>query len=230
VPVVEERLNVMNSIAHVTLKKGNRHATTVAPVDNLSDSEPLIIRKGQEVVSLRELDNEEELEIDLEKWAHSIMEGPSEAPETVAGLLAGAMGNSPSARGIGQKDRQMMVALIPDIRKEEEHEDRDEDGILVGDPRYKKSGRDIIDSVDIESDEFKEWCEVWVCQMKFGPEATLEKKGDIKRLLYAFRDTIAEKPRSPKPIKGIEHIINLFGTESRRGSDSVPIRPRNSRQ
>ena len=209
VPVVEERLNVMNYIAHVTLKKGNRHATTVAPVDNLSNSEPLIIRKGQEVVSLLELDNEEELEIDLEEWAHSIMEGPSEAPETVAGLLAGAMGNSPGARDIGQKDRQMMVALISDILKEEEHEDRDEDGIPVGDPRYKKSGRDIIDSVDVESDEFKKWCEVWVCQMKFGPEATLEKKEDIKRLLYAFRDTIAENPRSPKPIKGIEHIIKM---------------------
>ena len=95
----------------------------MVPVDNLSNSEPLIIRKGQEVVSLLELDNEEELEIDLEEWAHSIMEGPSEAPETVAGLLAGAMGNSPGARDIGQKDRQMMVALISDILKEEEHEE-----------------------------------------------------------------------------------------------------------
>ena len=123
--------------------------------------------------------------------------------ERVARQIASSV-TAPDSCNVDQR-----VALISDVLEQEKFEDRDVDGILKGDPRYGKGGREMIAEVADTDEGFVEWCKIWEPQIRYGPEADKDKQMAIKKLLYLFRETIAENPKAPPIIRGIEHAIHM---------------------
>ena len=65
---------MMNHITHLNLDTDGHHATVRVPVMNFSPTETLIIRKGQELVTLTELDDETEIDIDVDALVRALIE------------------------------------------------------------------------------------------------------------------------------------------------------------
>ena len=59
------RSSVINHITHLALKPNSAHTSLKVPVKNFSETETLMIEKGQQVVALEQLQPEEEIEIDV---------------------------------------------------------------------------------------------------------------------------------------------------------------------
>ena len=91
-----------------------------------------------------------------------------------------------------------------------DREIRDEDGIKLGDPRHGKSGSEIESEVDEQGETFRAWDKEFGDQIVYGDGADEGKRRRIKRLVFAFRDMIAENPRAPPAIQGVEHIITMM--------------------
>ena len=70
---------MMNHITHLNLDTDGHHATVRVPVMNFSPTETLIIRKGQELVTLTELDDETEIDIDVDALVRALIETPDTA-------------------------------------------------------------------------------------------------------------------------------------------------------
>ena len=212
---------VMNHLARIYFEPGAQKAQVLLPVRN-DGEEPLLIARGEAVASLDRLEGEEvELDIEaagravVEEALHSGTEAAEEALKDGAGEdheawdSEGVRSTDPKGRLAAVRRTMRRVGLISDTLEAEKDEDRDEDGLPAHDWRYGKSGRQIVAEVKDDDEGFLAWREVWEPQMRFGTDVEAEKREAIVKLMYAFKDTVAENPKAPPAIRGVEHAIRM---------------------
>lgn len=211
---------VFNHLTHLHLEEGAERAVVLVPVQNMGE-EDLILRAGAVVASVQELKGgeEDEVEVDIEQLA-AAMRLPGGEQAALRQRVAAAV-KGPRV--------QRLVGLISDALAAEAEEDRDEDGMRRGDDRCEKSGRELVEAVDEESPAFREWEAQWEEQVRVGEDASEERRRQIVKLLYVFQEVIAENPKAPPAMRGVEHEINMtpdWDGEPRR----VRLRPHSPKE
>ena len=216
---------MLNQLTRVHWVKGERQAVVLVPILN-DTGDDLLLFEGEPLVTVDEIDDSEgtEVEVDVaavrEAWGRKGAESENvgvaalySAKEVVATVCQ-------SARESGKLGEDV-VALISEALEAESLEVRDQDGLTQGDPRFGKSGREIIAEIEEGQEGFEKWRQTWEEQVKFGEEVEEPDRIAVLKLLFAFQETIAVNPKAPPAVRGVEHSINLI-----EGWDKVPRRVR----
>ena len=87
----------------------------------------------------------------------------------------------------------------------------------LGDPRRGKSGSEQCTFIEDDDAQFRLWLSTHKDHIRSGDEITTDEESNLCTLLYLYRRVLAEKPKCPKLIQGVEHHIRL-----KKGMDLTP--------
>ena len=161
---------------HIALAVSNEHGT-----------EPLIIRQGQVMATVRRVPESSIRHSKSMQWTptpdkqHQAAASVQSQPESAERVQA-------EVKRIAEKD--VIWSLIHD-----------------------KSGKDIVKAVkagqQIGEISFAQWKATVTDELKFGPRITVKLQEDLTCLLYALRLVVAKDPKKPGVMKGFEGTITL---------------------
>ena len=166
---------------------------------NEAGTEPLIIRRGDVMATIRRIPDDSIFHSNQAVWAPSIdaeKESPStgeqaQQPETIAAAV-----NSPQQEA-----------------NEAAEETRNKEKSVIWSMIHDKSGTQIVklvkDGAQIGTVTFGQWKQAVQQDLKFGPRISAQLKEDLTCLLYALRLVVAKDPKKPGVMKGFEGTITL---------------------